>query len=123
MLALEAGTGTTGTTAHGTAATATSNGSAIDSAASTAGSGSAEQANPIYKGEETGRKLSISGVPTGDTDTAADKEAASGEEDDGGRFDWPESCGERVFFVCALPWLCLFTATIPDVANEKWENW
>jgi hypothetical protein len=45
------------------------------------------------------------------------------DEDDGGRFDWPESSFDRVLFVLSFPWLCLFTVTIPDVENEKWENW
>lgn len=54
-------------------------------------------------------------------------EAAAGSSDasdneDGGRFDWPDNPAEQVLFVFSYPFLVAFTYTIPDCENDKWER-
>ncbi|CAM9909592.1 unnamed protein product, partial [Discosporangium mesarthrocarpum] len=55
-------------------------------------------------------------------------EAAGGgnvkdEEETESRFDWPDSTADKVLYVAGLPFLVLFTLTIPDCGKPRWEKW
>mmetsp|Transcript_7581 Transcript_7581/g.13658 ORF Transcript_7581/g.13658 Transcript_7581/m.13658 type:complete len:532 (+) Transcript_7581:215-1810(+) len=53
----------------------------------------------------------------------AKPDAEEEEEEDESRFALPESAGDWPLYILSLPFLAMFTVTIPDCATKKWEKW
>ena len=93
--------------------------------------------NPLQQSSHTRRMSAMALKPPGFTDleslekaqgsaaAAADEvavAAADEGEDDESRWDWPDGLPGQIFFLLSLPFLALFTVTIPGVANPKYER-
>jgi Ca2+/Na+ antiporter len=52
-------------------------------------------------------------TPTGDAE----------EEDDENKWAWPDNLPDRVWFILAFIYQCLFTVTIPPCEDDKWKKW